>query len=102
LGYGFLEEVYENAMVIALDGMGVNAVPQSGIDVYFRGNIVGHYAPDLLVEETVIVEIKATNSLAPDHEAQLLNYLKATPYEVGLLLNFGPDPRIKRKIYDSK
>mgnify|MGYP005634109133 CR=1 FL=1 len=102
LGYGFLEKVYENAMAIELRKSGLKVAPQAGIAVYYDGQPVGEYNADLLVEDAVIVELKATRTLAPAHEAQLLNYLKATLYEVGLLLNFGPSPQIKRKTYDNE
>jgi GxxExxY protein len=101
LGYGFLEKVYENALVIELQKLGQDVVPQARIAVYYDDHVVGEYFADLLVADKVIVEIKAVRSLADAHEAQLLNYLKATPYEVGLLLNFGPKPKIRRKIYDN-
>lgn len=101
LGYGFLEKVYENALVLELQKLNQDVVPQKRIAVYYQGHLVGEYFADLLVEEKVIVEIKAVRELVDAHEAQLLNYLKATPYEVGLLLNFGPKPKIKRKIYDN-
>jgi GxxExxY protein len=87
LGYGFLEKVYENAMVIELRKLGLKVVPQARIVVYYDGQEVGEYSADLLVEDAVIVELKATRALVSDNEAQLLNYLKATIYEVGLLLN---------------
>lgn len=99
LGYGFLEKVYENAMSIALRKLGLTVVQQSQIDVYFDGEVVGEYAADLLANNLVIVELKAARTLNPDHDAQLLNYLKATRYEVGLLLNFGVKPEIKRKAF---
>ena len=102
LGYGFLEKVYENAMVIELRKPGLKVVPQARIVVYYDGQEVGEYNADLLVEDAVIVELKAIRTLAPANEAQLLNYLKATVYEVGLLLNFGPKPQIKRKVYDNE
>ncbi len=102
LGYGFLEKVYENAMTIELRKLGLRVVQQAPIIVSYEGQEIGHYNADLLVEEAVLVELKAARTLAPEHEAQLLNYLKATPYEVGLLLNFGPDPQIKRKTYDNE
>ena len=102
LGYGFLEKVYENALVIEIRRLGLEAVAQAGIDVYYQGERVGQYHADLLVNGQVIVELKATRALLPEHEAQLLNYLKATPHEVGLLLNFGPKPQIKRKVYDNQ
>jgi GxxExxY protein len=95
LGYGFLEKVYENSMTIELRAMGLEVVQQVPITVYYREMMVGEYFADLVVEDTVIVELKAARALAKEHEAQLLNYLKATVYEVGLLLNFGPKPEIR-------
>ncbi len=88
LGYGFLERVYENAMVIELKEMGLKVLQQAPIQVQYKGQVVGEYFADLIVEDKIIVELKAVSNLSPSHEAQLLNYLKATPYEVGLLLNF--------------
>lgn len=102
LGYGFLEKVYQNALVIELRKLGLDVIPEACIKVYYNGQVVGEYFADLLVAGVVLVEIKAVRTLAPEHEAQLLNYLKATPYEVGLLLNFGPKPQIKRKVYDNE
>ncbi len=101
LGYGFLEKVYENALVIALTAMGLKAQQQVKITVYFQEQVVGEYFADLLVEDVVIVEIKAVSRLLAEHEAQLLNYLRATSYEVGLLLNFGPKPQFIRKAFDN-
>ena len=102
LGYGFLEKVYQNALVIEMRKLGLEVIPEACIKVYYNGQVVGEYFADLLVAGVVLVEIKAVRTLAPEHEAQLLNYLKATPYEVGLLLNFGPKPQIKRKVYDNE
>ncbi|MBM3149344.1 MAG: GxxExxY protein [Chloroflexi bacterium] len=102
LGYGFLEKVYQNALVIELRRLGLEVIPEAPIKVYYNGQVVGEYFADLLVAGVVLVEIKAVRTLAPEHEAQLLNYLKATPYEVGLLLNFGPKPEFKRKVYDNE
>jgi GxxExxY protein len=101
LGYGFLEKVYENALVLELRKMGLDVVSQARIEVRYDGQVVGEYFADLLVEQKVIVEVKAARALGDGHEAQLLNYLKATPYEVGLLLNFGPKAQVKRKVYDN-
>jgi len=101
LGYGFLEKVYENAMMIEFKKEGIPAVSQSAIKVYYEDEIVGEYFADILVDDKIIVEIKAARNLALEHEAQLLNYLKATSIEVGLLLNFGPKPEIKRKAFDN-
>lgn len=101
LGYGFLEKVYRNAMAIELRKLGLEVVSEARIVVYYGGQVVGEYFADLLVADTVIVELKAVKGLLEAHEAQLLNYLKATPYEVGLLLNFGPKPDINRKAFDN-
>lgn len=99
LGYGFLERVYQNAMTIELGLMGKVFTGNYGIDVFYKGQRVGHFVADLVVEEVVIVEIKATESLSPAHEAQLINYLKATGIQVGILLNFGKKADFRRKIY---
>jgi len=101
LGYGFLEKVYENAMMIELGKSNIPATPQSPIEVNYEDEIVGEYFADILVDDKVIVEIKAARNLNSEHEAQLLNYLRATEIEVGLLLNFGPKPEIIRKAFDN-
>jgi GxxExxY protein len=88
-------------MAIELRKLGVRVVQESRITVYYDQEVVGEYFADLLVADAVIVELKAVKKLLEEHEAQLLNYLKATPYEVGLLLNFGPKPEIKRKAFDN-
>jgi len=101
LGYGFLEKVYENALVSELRRMGLKVEQQVKINVFYEGEIVGEYFADLVVEDVVIVELKASRSLLNEHEAQLLNYLRATRYEVGLLLNFGPKAEFRRKSFDN-
>ncbi len=101
LGYGFLEKVYRNAMTLELRRLGLKVVPEAPIHVYYGDQIVGEYYADLLVADAVIVELKAVRQWDEAYDAQLLNYLKATRYEVGLLLNFGPKPAIKRKAYDN-
>ena len=101
LGFGFLEKVYENALAHELRKRGHRVVQQAKITVYYDQVVVGEYYADLLVDDLVILEIKAAVSIAEEHEIQLLNYLKATDYEVGLLLNFGKLPEIKRKIFES-
>ena len=101
LGYGFLEKVYENAMMIELKKEDIFAIAQAPIRVLYDNIIIGEYYADILVEDKVIVEIKAARQLAEEHEAQLLNYLKATEIEVGLLLNFGVKPEIKRKAFNN-
>ena len=98
LGYGFLERVYENALAHELEKAGLHIVQQKPIEVYYDDLLVGEYFADIFVENAVIVELKAVESLHEIHEAQLLNYLKATEAEVGLLLNFGPEPEFIRKV----
>lgn len=99
LGFGFLEKVYENSMMIELRKMGLNVENQKNIKVYYDEIQVGDYYADLIVNDLVIIELKAAESLCPQHEAQLINYLKATKIEVGLLMNFGRKAEFKRKIF---
>lgn len=99
LGYGFLEKVYENAMRIELSNIGLNVIQQKNIKVYYEADQIGDYFSDLLVNDLIIVELKAAENICEEHEAQLLNYLKATDIEVGLLLNFGKEPQFKRKYF---
>ena len=101
LGYGFLENVYVKALLIELNRRGLQVRDELPIQVFYLGQLVGEYYADIIVNELVILEIKAGKALAAEHEAQLLNYLKATPYEVGLLLNFGPKPETKRRSFDN-
>ena len=102
LGYGFLEKVYENAMVLELTAMDLFVEKQKQVDVFYYENRVGYYFADLVIENKVIVELKAAESLCEEHELQLINYLKATEIEVGLLLNFGKTPQFKRKVFSDK
>lgn len=97
LGYGFLEKVYENSLRISLQDLGFEVEQQSPISVQFEGQTVGEYFADLMVNNVVVVELKAAKSISTEHESQLLNYLKATGVEVGLLLNFGISPEFRRK-----
>ena len=99
LGHGFLEKVYQNSLYIELKSRGLSVIPQIPVKVYYKGYSVGDYYPDLLVENTVILELKAAVSIHYEHELQLLNYLKATEYELGYLLNFGKKGEFKRMIY---
>ena len=96
LGFGFLESVYHRSMVLALRAAGLLAESKPQLPVYFRGQQVGEFEADILVNRSVMLELKAADELCQAHEAQLLNYLKATSVEVGLLMNFGPRPRLKR------
>lgn len=99
LGHGFIEKVYENAMAIELRKMGFNMSQQKKVKVFYEGEEVGDYEVDLIVNALVIVETKAKETLREEHEAQLINYLKATRIEVGLLMNFGKKPEFRKKKY---
>ncbi len=101
LGFGFLEKVYENAMIIELKKSGLQVEKQKPISVYYDEKIVGEYFADLIVDNKIIIELKAAESICAANECQLVNYLKATDIEVGLLLNFGKEPQIKRKVLTS-
>jgi GxxExxY protein len=101
LGYGFLEKVYVNALIHELRKQGLTVQHKIPIKVYYDGVIVGEYEADLLVNNLLILEIKAAEAIAPEHEAQLINYLRATKIEVGLILNFGPTPQVRRKVYET-
>ena len=102
LGFGFLEKVYENALKIELEKNGLFVERQKQIDVYYDSIQVGEYFADLLVDKKVIVELKAAEKLCEAHEYQLINYLKATEIDIGLLLNFGKKPDVKRKIFTDR
>lgn len=102
LGYGFLEKVYENALMIELQKMNLQCCKQHPIDVYYDEQLIGKYYANIIVNDFIIIELKAQKCLCPEHEAQLINYLKATKIEVGLLLNFGLKAEFKRKIFENK
>lgn len=101
LGYGFLEKVYQNAVYIELKNRGYFVETQKKIKVFYKGNVVGEYYADLVVNDLVILELKAADYLVEAFEWQLINYLRGTDCEVGLLLNFGKKPEFKRKIFDN-
>jgi GxxExxY protein len=101
LGFGFLESVYEEAMVIALRESGLEVTQQAPVPVSFRGQAIGTYQADLIVNRLVIVELKAVRQLAEAHIAQLMHYLRATPIEVGLIMNFGQKPEFKRRVFEN-
>lgn len=101
LGHGFLESVYHTAMVLALRAAGVVVESDVKIPVYFRGQLAGMFEADVLIDGKVLLELKAARHLDPAHESQLLNYLRATTIEVGLLLNFGVKPQVKRLLFDN-
>ena len=102
LGYGFLESVYEESLVIALRQAGLTVRCQVPLAVWFRNQRVGEYKADVLVENCVLLELKCARSLDSSHEAQILHYLKATDIEVGLLLNFGTRPQFRRLLFDNE
>ncbi len=101
LGTGFLESVYQKSLALALESAGLTVCSRIDIPVWFRGHQVGQFEADLLVEKCVLLELKAARALGSAHQAQLMNYLRATEIEVGLLLNFGPKPEFKRVAYDN-
>lgn len=102
LGFGFLEKVYENALMIELARLGLQVEQQPEIPVYYEGNLVGKYAADVLVEEEIVLELKSAEALRTEHYAELTNYLKATEKELGFLLNFGRKPEFKRIIFSNE
>ena len=101
MGHGFREHVYENALNHELKKHGLQTEQQKAVDVYYDGIVVGEYVADLLVNGVIILELKAVSQITDEHIAQLLSYLKATPIEVGYLLNFGPMAQYKRKVFDN-
>jgi len=102
LGHGFLESTYAEAMVVALGSSGLLVAREVPISVWFRGKKVGQYFADLLVGNAVLLELKASRAIESAHEAQLLHYLRATEFEVGLLLNFGVRPQFRRLLFDNE
>lgn len=101
LGYGFLEKVYENAMLIELQKLELSCVRQSPIEVFYDQTCIGNYFADIIVEGKVIIELKACDCIITEHEIQLVNYLKATDIQVGMLLNFGKEPEYIRKVFEN-
>lgn len=99
LGFGFLEKVYKNALFIELSEAGFICETEKAINVLYNGKVIGQFFADIIVNGKVILELKACENLCAEHEYQLINYLKATNIEVGLLLNFGKKPTVRRKIY---
>lgn len=102
LGYGFLEKVYRNALAHELQHCGLQVIVEQPISVFYAGVVVGEYFADLIVENKVIVELKRAESIGEAHLAQLINYLQATRYEVGLVLNFGPEPSFERRFFSNE
>jgi GxxExxY protein len=99
LGYGFLESVYRSAMTVALRDAGLAVEPEVELNAHFRGRSIGTFRADLLVEGAVLVELKAARAISPAHVAQLLNYLRCTVIEIGLILNFGPASKVRRLVF---
>ena len=102
LGPGFLESVYHKSLALALETAGLSVCSRVDIPVWFRGYQVGQFEGDILVEKRVLLELKAVRALDSSHQAQLLNYLRATEIEIGLLLNFGTKPEFKRLVFDNQ
>jgi GxxExxY protein len=101
LGYGFLEKVYQNSLFLELKSRGFDVVPQKRCAVYYKGKEVGEYYSDIIVNDLIILELKAKEKIIEEHEIQLLNYLKASSIEIGFVLNFGKKPEFSRKIYSN-
>lgn len=101
LGHGFLESVYQKSLILALNETGLMVHSPVDIPVWFRGQQVGNFEGDVLVEKCVLLELKAAHTIHSSHQAQLLNYLRATDIEIGVLLNFGVKPEFKRLVYDN-
>ena len=101
MGFGFSEKVYESALEVLLKELGLVPERQKEIKVYYHDNVVGEYKADMIVNEVVLLELKSVEKLIDAHDAQMLNYLKSTEIEVGLLLNFGRQAEFHRKIYDN-
>ena len=99
LGYGFLERVYENSLRNLLRKSGLEVVQQQPISVHFEDQVLGEYFADLVIADKIIMEVKASQAIAKEHEPQLLNYLKSTGYEVGTILNFGPKAEFIRRAF---
>ncbi len=99
LGSGFLESVYEKALMVELKDIGLKADNQKSLDVYYKNQLVGEFKSDIIAEDKIIIEIKAVSNLTTQHEAQLINYLKATGIKVGLLVNFGNKLEFKRRVF---
>lgn len=99
LGYGFLEKVYKNALYKELKKRGFDCSTERHIPVYYMGEIVGEFYADIIIGDKIILELKSVKTIAKEHEAQLMNYLRATDAEVGLLLNYGPEPQKRRIIF---
>jgi GxxExxY protein len=101
LGCGFVEKVYKNSLALELEEMGVKCSCEVPLQVTYRGKVVGEYCADVIVEDKIVVEVKAVSRLDPVHEVQLVNYLKATGLSVGLLINFGRSVEVKRRVFDA-
>ena len=102
LGHGFLEKIYHQAMIIELRNAGFRVETKKQIEVFYGGIVIGEFETDLIIDDKIILELKAKETLSEAHEAQLINYLRATKLEIGLLLNFGKTPQFKRKYFSNE
>ena len=102
LGYGFLERVYQNALLFELQSRGLTCMVQQRCPVFYKGRAVGDYFSDILVDGKIILELKACRTIIEEHEKQLINYLNATSIELGFVLNFGPEPGFSRKVFSNQ
>jgi len=101
LGFGFLESVYRNALRLVLIDKGLTVEQEAPVTVFFRGRNVGDSRADLIVNGVVLLELKTAEQIVPAHESQVLNYLRSTALELGLILNFGPKPQVRRLLLDN-
>jgi len=101
LGFGFLESVYRKSLHLALRGKGLEVQAEVAVPVFFRGMNVGDFRADLVVNDCILLELKTAETIVIAHEAQVLNYLRATALEIGLILNFGPKAQVRRLLFDN-
>jgi len=101
LGFGFSEKIYQRALAIAMRESGFKVDEQVVIKVYYQGEVIGEFFADMVVNDVILLELKSTSTILDEHDAQLLNYLKATEFEVGYILNFGKSATFKRKVFDN-
>ena len=99
LGYGFLEKVYKSALIIELENLPLECRAEAPMQVFYRNRLVGEFFADIIVEDKVVIEVKAVSKIDPAHEVQLVNYLKASGISVGLLINFGTSVEVKRRVF---
>ncbi|MEM7571356.1 MAG: GxxExxY protein [Bacteroidota bacterium] len=101
LGYGFVESVYQNALALELQTLGLEVKKESSIEVFYRGEVIGSFRADLIINDLILLELKSSSSIIDAHILQLNNYLSATNIELGFVFNFGEKPKFKRRVFDN-